>query len=85
MGVGGDWILSSSRKHVLIPVTVQWNFWLSDHFALFIEPGLSVVLGAGTHLQPAIYAGGRYVLGSSVAILGKAGIPDATLGLGVLF
>jgi hypothetical protein len=93
IGVGGDFILSSDRapeaggprKHVLIPVTAQWNFWLTDHFALFVEPGVNMVFGAGTHVQPAIYAGVRYVLGNSVSIVGKAGIPDATAGLGVLF
>lgn len=85
VGVGGEWILSSSHKHVLVPVTAQWNFWLTDHFALFIEPGVNMVFGAGTHVQPAIYAGVRYVLGSSLAIIGKAGIPDATAGLGLLF
>jgi hypothetical protein len=85
VGAGGDFILSSSRKHVLVPVTVQWNFWLGDSFALFVEPGVNMVFGAGTHVQPAIYAGARYVLGGSVSIVGKMGIPDATIGAGVLF
>jgi hypothetical protein len=93
VGAGADWILSSTRveseggprKHVLVPVTVQWNLWLVDNFALFFEPGVNMVFGAGTHVQPAIYVGGRYVLGSSVAIVARAGIPDVTLGLGLLF
>lgn len=93
VGAGADWILSSTReesvggprKHVLVPVTVQWNLWLIDRFALFFEPGVNMVFGAGTHVQPAIYVGGRYVLGSSVAIVARAGIPDVTLGLGLLF
>lgn len=91
LGLGVDSSLTSkhpdgtSSKHILIPLTVQWNFWLSEHFALFLEPGVSVVLGAGTHVQPAIYAGARYALGSSIAVTVKAGIPDVTGGVAFLF
>jgi hypothetical protein len=85
IGAGADYILSSTRKHILVPVTAQWNFWLAEHFSIFFEPGVNMVFGAGTHVQPAVYAGLRYVLGSSFAITGKAGIPDATVGISVLF
>jgi hypothetical protein len=93
VGAGADFILTSTRaeeaggprKHVLVPVTAQWNLWFVDNFALFFEPGVNMVFGAGTHVQPAIYVGGRYVLGSSVGIVLRAGIPDVTLGLGLLF
>jgi hypothetical protein len=91
IGAGVDASLTSknqdgtARSHVLVPVTAQWNFWLTDRFSLFLEPGVSLVLGAGTHVQPVIYAGARYALGSSFALTGKAGIPDATVGVAFLF
>jgi hypothetical protein len=69
----------------VVPVTAQWNFWLAQQFAVFLEPGVDVVLGAGTHVQPTIYAGARYVFGGPFAVIGRFGIPDATVGLSVLF
>jgi hypothetical protein len=85
VGAGADWILSSSRRHVLVPVTAQWNFWLMNRLALIIEPGADLVLGAGTHLQPTIYAGLRYVVVGPIALVGKMGIPDATIGAAAMF
>jgi hypothetical protein len=85
VGVGGDAFLTSSKVHMRIPVTVQWNFWLTNRFAVLLEPGASLVVGAGTHLQPAIYAGARYALGSSIAIMARAGIPDVAIGVSMLF
>lgn len=85
VGAGADWIVSSSKRHFVVPVTAQWNLWLMNNFALIFEPGADLIVGAGTHLQPTIYAGVRYVFAGSLALTGKIGIPDATVGASVLF
>lgn len=91
VGAGVDWIASSQNSlgertgHFRVPVTAQWNFWLVENFSIDVEAGANLVLGTGTHLQPTVYAGARYVLGSTVALTAKAGIPDVAIGLSVLF
>jgi len=87
VGVGADWMVTKVRRHVLVPVTAQWNLWFGDHVSVFIEPGADVVLGAagGAHVQPVIYIGGRYLLSRAVAITVRAGAPDAAIGLSSFF
>lgn len=85
VGAGADWIPTSSKKHVLVPITAQWNVWLAERLALLLEPGLDVAFASVTTVQPTVYVGARYVLFKSVAVTGKLGIPDATIGASVLF
>lgn len=86
VGVGVDWMVTRARRHVLTPVTAQWNFWFGDHVAAFIEPGADLVIGAGSvHLQPVVYIGGHYIFSRAIAITVRAGAPDAAIGLSSFF
>jgi len=38
---GGD--LFFGRGTLFIPVAMQWNFWLSNHWSVFGEPGVNVL------------------------------------------
>jgi hypothetical protein len=85
VGTGIDWIASSYDPHVTVPIVGQWNFWVIDDLSLFIEPGIGLTFGAGTHVTPSFYAGARVRIWKSVHIVGRVGIPNATLGASVLF
>ena len=66
-----------------IPVVMQWNFWLSEHWSVFAEPGISLRLrddfrDRGPDLT--IYGGGRYRFGQAVALTMRIGHPAISLG-----
>lgn len=77
---GGFWGLYT-------PVTLQWNFWLTDKWSVFGEPG--VVLrtpfggcdrtfgcrGTDSFVWWAFYAGARYHFSDSVALTMRVGYP----------
>jgi hypothetical protein len=81
LGVGADWIATSTDAHLWVPITLQWNLWLTPALSLRIEPGVALMFGAGTHVGPALYAGLRYRVWRKLYATGRVGIPDATLGL----
>jgi hypothetical protein len=76
----------TTSGNVVIPVVMQWNFWLSTHWSVFGEPGL--VFGAGPRVDtppiwPAIFVGGRYHFNDRIALTMRVGFP--TLSVGVSF
>jgi hypothetical protein len=74
-----------TNGHVLVPVVMQWNFWLSTHWSVFGEPGFA--LGSGrdqTIFWPAFYAGGRFHFTDRIALTMRVGYPDFSLGVSFL-
>jgi hypothetical protein len=71
--------------YVFVPVVLQWNFWLTERFSAFGEPGLNLyVLGNhGVGAGPALYIGGRLTLAERISLTLRLGYP--TVGLGVSF
>jgi hypothetical protein len=79
IGVGID---VTTDGHALIPVVMQWNFWLSTHWSVFAEPGFAI--GAGgprTPLWPAFFAGGRVHFTNRVALTLRLGYPVLSVGV----
>jgi hypothetical protein len=72
-------------NYVFVPVVMQWNFWLTERFSAFGEPGLSLYhLGNyGFAASPALYIGGRFRLADRITLTARLGYP--TLGIGVSF
>ena len=84
---------------IYFPVTMQWNFWLSDKWSVFGEPGL-VIRHAFvdnnycngdyydcrnvTQLFPAFYGGARFHFGETTALTLRLGYPTA-LSVGLSF
>ena len=79
IGFGAD----ITNRGTYVPVVMQWNFWLSQNWSVFGEPGIS--LGMGRHrLRPAIWAGGRFRLTDTITLTLRAGSPDLTFGVSFL-
>lgn len=74
-----------SYSYVFMPVVLQWNFWFTERFSAFGEPGLNLYhLGnVGFGASPALYVGGRFRLADRITLTARLGYP--TFGLGVSF
>jgi hypothetical protein len=81
VGVGFD-IAGDGR--VLVPIVMQWNFWLSTHWSVFGEPGIAFGSGARDVLFPAFYVGGRLHFTDRIAMTLRLGYPDVSLGVSFL-
>ena len=88
IGFGGD--LFFRHGTLLIPVVMQWNFWLSTHWSVFGEPG--VVFHIRNHDKKdfdfapfTIYGGGRYHFSDTVALTMRIGYPAISVGVSFFF
>jgi len=82
-----------SRRNAIVPVVMQWNFWLHPNWSVFGEPGLAFRFGSGFDKNFGIdwftiYGGGRYHFSDSVALtlrLNAPFWPDSTVSIGASF
>ena len=82
-----------TQTDVMIPVVMQWNFWLHPRWSVFGEPGIQLHLR--THLGDdfvfdafTIYGGGRFHFNDSIALTLRLGAPilhDNVITVGVSF
>jgi hypothetical protein len=84
IAAGGDWIGTSTDAHTWVPLVLQWNLWLTPALSLRFEPGAAVMVGAGTYVNPALFAGARFRVFHNLYVSGRVGIPGATLGASLL-
>jgi hypothetical protein len=72
------------------PVVMQWNFWLSENWSVFGEPGLVLELhdrdyfGDRMDLNPAMFIGGRFLMSKDVALTMRIGSPTFSIGVSFL-
>lgn len=82
IGVGMDTFFPSRGSAAFsVPVVMQWNFWLSTHWAVFGEPGVVMAFGNRDYIGPTIYAGGRYHFNERVALTLRLGYPAIACGV----
>ena len=72
-----------------LPVTMQWNFWLSEKWSVFGEPGLALRINDDHYdddldLDFVFYAGGRFHFSRAASLTMRLGWPTA-LSVGVSF
>jgi hypothetical protein len=81
IGFGVDW----TKNHFRIPVVMQWNFWLSENWSVFGEPGGLLDFDKDKlKPHPAIYAGGRFHFSDDVTLTMRVGHPTASIGVSFL-
>jgi hypothetical protein len=83
VGVGIDVV---SNGNVVVPVVMQWNFWLSTHWSVYGEPGLAIG-GGGPHtaVWPAFFFGGRFHFTDRIALSLRLGYPVLSVGVSFFF
>jgi hypothetical protein len=87
--VGVGFGVDFSNDHIWFPVVMQWNFFLSDRWSVFGEPGIALHRHqrgrSHTDIDPLIiYAGGRLHFNDTLALTLRVGRPTVSLGLSIL-
>lgn len=86
VGVGADFFVPRSGSlAIVLPAVMQWNFWLSTHWAVFGEPGVALGFGNRDFLVPTFAVGGRYHFSEHIALTMRLGYPYASVGVSFLF
>lgn len=78
---GVDWIGTSTDPHVIVPAALQYNVFVTEGVSVLLEPGIAVLLGAGTRLLPDLAAGARIRIWKNLHVAVRLGIPASTVGL----
>jgi hypothetical protein len=81
VGVGFGVDVTASGN-VLVPVVMQWNFWLSTHWSVMGEPGFGI--GNAPRLSPiypVFFFGGRYHFNDRIALTMRVGYPLLSVGV----
>jgi hypothetical protein len=105
IGFGLDWVfygdhcsgpannqVCDTTSDVLLPIVMQWNFWLHPSWSVFGEPGIVIHAHGGDHHLDldwfTIYGGGRYHFNDSIALTMRLGAPfihDNVFSVGASF
>ncbi len=85
IGVGADVVFVGGDVRLVIPVVMQWNFWLSTHFSAFAEPGVAFSTVGDFGFAPHLAVGGRYNFNEYFAITLRLGYPLSTFGVSIMF
>lgn len=86
IGFGGD--LFFGHATFFIPVVMQWNFWLTNHWSVFGEPGIGFAPNpekARSVVHPVGYAGARYHFNDTISLTLRIGYPSLSVGASFLF
>jgi hypothetical protein len=85
-----------SANYLLLPVAMQWNFFVHQKWSVFGEPGLYIYHGffdacdvngvacyspTATGIRPAFYVGGRYHFNEHIALTMRIGYPTFSVGV----
>lgn len=84
--------IGGTSHYVYIPTAMQWNFWLTDKFSAFGEPGTTLYWEKGRfeergHLgiRPLLQVGGRWHFARRAMLTLRVGYPTQSLGVSVVF
>ena len=82
----GDDHCESKFDSVWVPLTMQWNFWLSEQWSVFGEPGVALRFGSpGLQVEPfEFWAGGRWLFADRMALTMRVGYPTFSVGVSFL-
>lgn len=73
---------------LLTPIALQWNFWLTQHWSVFGEPGIVIEFPMSTpnsnaepiYVAPSLDVGGRYNFNDHITFTVRLGYPTSTIG-----
>lgn len=101
IGIGFDWVHytrggrceddpfceDTSVDHYYFPIVLQWNFWLSQNWSVFGEPGIAFRASPETRDRFdtfVIGGGGRLHFSDTVALTLRLGMPAFSVGVSFL-
>ncbi|HEX6278122.1 MAG TPA: hypothetical protein VFZ53_33990, partial [Polyangiaceae bacterium] len=80
VGFGVNWL---THDHWLLSGAMQWNFWLSENWSVFGEPGVAIRTDKKVDVWPSLGAGGRFHFTRNFTLTMRVGFP--VFGVGVSF
>ena len=84
-GVGvGFGVNFATNERLLLSAAMQWNFWLSENWSVFGEPGLGVRTHKKVEVWPHLGAGGRFHFDRNVTLTMRVGFPVFAVGVSFL-
>lgn len=88
VGVGFDWIHFGSFDteavdDFFIPIVLQWNFWLTEQWSVFGEPGFAPLLRTQDRstVTGVINGGARWLISENFTVMFRAGYPISSIGI----
>lgn len=89
IGVGAELVFDTSNDvHLVTPVVLQWNFWLTKHWSLLGEPGVAISFPMSTprgpepvFVTPSLSVGARYNFNDHVTLVMRLGYPVTSVGV----
>lgn len=87
--VGNQTCVRESRdyRELVLPLVMQWNFWVSRDWSVFGEPGIAYRFRRNDkdRLDPFVfYAGGRYHFADNLSLTLRLGYPSVSVGVSFL-
>lgn len=79
IGVGGD-VFFHRDATLYVPVVMQWNFFFTEHWSAFAEPGVGVAVNGRDYIHPNLSLGGRYFFNDKVSLTMRIGYPAFAIG-----
>ena len=78
--------------YFFVPAVMQWNFYLTEDWSVFGEPGLAMYFHSGSidqrlrvGLTPVFNLGGRFHFSERAALTMRVGYPYTTVGVSLYF
>ncbi|HEY1960202.1 MAG TPA: hypothetical protein VGH28_31550 [Polyangiaceae bacterium] len=89
IGVGAELVFDTDNAvHLVTPIFLQWNFWITKHWSVLGEPGVAIAFPLSTprgpepvFLTPALSVGARYNFNDHVTLLMRLGFPVSSVGV----
>ena len=101
VGFGADWVHYSrggkcsiahcddrSVDYIFLPVVLQWNFWLTQEWSVFGEPGLAFRISSDSENRLdtfVLHLGARYNFTRRLAFTMRLGMPAFSAGASFFF
>jgi len=81
VGFGANW---TTNDDFILSAAMQWNFWFTERWSAFGEPGFAVGTHKDLKLWPHLGAGGRFAFTETITLTMRVGFPVSSVGVSFL-
>jgi hypothetical protein len=81
VGFGANW---TNKNHFFLSAAMQWNFWFTERWSAFGEPGVAIVTDKKPKFWPEFGAGGRFAFTPNITLTMRVGYPVFAVGVSFL-
>ena len=81
VGFAANWV---TKHHFILSGAMQWNFWFTERWSAFGEPGVAINTGDKLKLWPHIGVGGRFAFTPNITLTLRLGFPASSVGVSFL-